>query len=309
MLKFAFSNVACPDWTLDKVVEQAAAWGYDGVELRTFGPDGGGLASDPAQQEPDHIRKVFEQAGLEPVCVSTSAALHHSEQSAAFRARQTSLDAIRLAAAIGCRRIRLFGNEAVPGQNRQMVLQQVASATAHLLETASENGVEVLFENAGSFNRAKEWWWLLNLVNHPLVGMCWNVANAAAAGESSGVSVPCLNSRIHLAKVKDTSVGEGSGFMPLGEGTVGIESFIKRLRGIGFDGAVSVEWDRLWFPALADAENVLPDALARLKGWAVEDDGGKKKGFGDAEPMNKELQKLLAAAEKNREGEAVDTAG
>jgi len=306
MLKFAFSTVACPQWPLEKVLEQAAAWGYAGVELRTLGPKGNGLASDPADLDPDHVRDLFANSAVVPVCLSTSASLHHREQSAAFHARKDALDAIKLAAKIGCSQIRVFGNEVMPGRNRQAALQDVASATGHLLETAASHGVGVLFENSGSFNRAKEWWWLLNILDHPLVGMCWNVANAAASGELASVSVPCLNSRIRLAKVKDTRVGEGSGFVPLGEGTVGIEPFVTRLLGIGFTGYVSVEWDRLWLPSLAEAESYLPDALERLQGWVVDEEDGRRKGFGDAEPMNKELRKLLDTAEKNREAATAD---
>jgi len=304
MPKFSFSNVACPDWSLDQVVERAAAWGYDGIELRTLGAEVEGLASEPARLAADHIRNLLDANGLAPACVSTSVALHHREQSAAFYARQSALAAIKLASDIGCGQIRVFGNEVAPGQNRQAALQKVASSVGHLLEAASRHGVEVLFENAGSFNRAKEWWWLMNMVGHPLVGMCWNVANAAASGEPASISVPCLNTRIRLAKVKDTRVGEGSGFVPLGEGTVGVESFVKRLMGIGYPGYVSVEWDRLWFPSLADADIVLPDALQRLKAWTEEDGDVKKKGFGDAEPMNKELRKLLDTTQKNREAAA-----
>ena len=48
----------------------------------------------------------------------------------------------------------------------------------------------LLIENAGGFATAKQWWWLLNLVDHPRVGLVWNAANAAAAGEPASVSVP-----------------------------------------------------------------------------------------------------------------------
>ena len=34
----------------------------------------------------------------------------------------------------------------------------------------------------GSLTTAKEWWWILNLVNRPNVGILWNVANAASVG-------------------------------------------------------------------------------------------------------------------------------
>ncbi len=297
-MKLAFSTVACPDWTLDQVVDQASALGYDGVELRTLGPGGSGLSCDPALSDPAKVRSAFERAGVEPVCLSTSAALHHRDSTTIHRVRRQLLEDMKTAAQIGCAQVRVFGNQVQAGRDRQAAIQHISTVVLPLLDTAAEVGVQLLFENAGSFNRAKEWWWLFNLVDHPMLGLCWNVANAAAAGEPPSVSVPCLNSRIRLGKVKDTHVGEGSGFVPLGDGTVGVEQFIKRLAGIGFDGFVTVEWDRVWLPALAPAEEYLPDALKRLRGWLEAIDGSKAKGFSDSAPMNKELKKILDAAAK-----------
>jgi len=269
-LQFAFSTVATPDWTLDKVLDHAAQWGYSAVELRTLGPAGGSLTCDPALSKPEKVAAQFKAAGIQPLCLSTSLALHHRDSTSVQRTRFAAIHAIEDAATIGCRFIRLYGNEVMPGEARRAVLQRIAANLEPLTDKASETGVQILLENAGSFAVAKEWWWLLDLINHPMVGLSWNIANSAAidANDQGGsVSVPMLNHRIRLAKVKDTRIGEGTGYVPLGEGSVGIETFIKRLHGIGFDGFVSVEWDRFWLPTLAPAEEYLPDALARLKAW------------------------------------------
>ncbi len=86
-IRIAFSTVACPDWTSAQVVEKAADMGYDGVELRTLGSGSTGLACDPALGDGAKMRRLFEDGGLTPVCLSTSVALHHSDASAAHRAR------------------------------------------------------------------------------------------------------------------------------------------------------------------------------------------------------------------------------
>lgn len=264
-IKLAFSTVACPEWTLEDAARRAQEMGYQGVELRTLGPAGGAIASDPALTEPSKTAGIFKAFGVEPVCLSTSIAFNHRDGSEGRAALKDARRAIDLAGGIGCAYVRFFGYEVKPGDNRQSAMRRIAERVSTLLDYAADRGVQVLLENAGSFNKAKEWWWLFNLVEHPMLGLCWNVANAAAAGEPSSVSVPTLNHRIRLAKVKDTVVGEGSGFVPLGEGTVGIDHFIRRLLGIGFDGYVTVEHDRAWLPSLAPAEEYLPDALTRLK--------------------------------------------
>lgn len=266
-MKFAFSTVACPDWTIEKVAQQAAEMGYDGVELRTLGPGGSGLASDPALGDPDKVRAALQERGVQPVCLSTSWAVYHRQTTMARDAHWQIRHSLELASRIGCPCVRVFGIGLDRVGSRSALIGKIASETSILVQVAADLGVQLLFENTGSMAKAKEWWWLLNIIDHPLVGLCWNVANAAAAGEPSNVSVPMLNSRIRLAKIKDTRVGEGSGFVPLGDGTVGIEPFLKHLLGVGYEGYVSVEWDRLWLPSLTAPEAYLPDARNRIRGW------------------------------------------
>lgn len=266
-IKLAFSTVACPEWTIEQVAAKAAEFGYQGVELRTLGPGGAQLASDPALTDPAKVADALKKHNITPVCLSTSEALHHADTTAGHGAVRRVREQIELASKIGCGYVRVFGYEVGPGENRKTVMKRIVLRAQALADRAGELGIRLLFENAGSFADAKDWWNIFNLLEHPAVRMCWNVANAAASGEGPAVSVPMLHRRIVLAKVKDLRVGEGSGYVPLGEGTVEIQHFIKRLMGIGYDGFVSVEWDRAWLPSLTPADEYLPDAHKRLTGW------------------------------------------
>lgn len=288
-IKLAFSTVACPEWTIEQVARQAKQMGYAGVELRTLGPGGTVIASDPSLGDAKTVRDALRKEGIEPVCLSTSVSLHHRQAGDAHRAGLQVRQSLEMAAEIGAPAVRIFGHEVLPGESRRSVIQRIASRVPPLAERAGDLGVKLLFENGGSINTAQDWWWLFNLVQHPMVGVCWNVATAAAFGEGPAVSVPVMNSRIGLAKVKDTVIGEGSGYVPLGEGTVEIEHFIKRLLGIGYDGYVVVEWDRAWLPALAPAEEVLPKARETLNGWIAS----------ISESIDKSKPKLAKEAAKN----------
>ncbi len=309
-IRLAFSTVACPQWPLSEVVRRAAEYGYQGVELRTLGAGSSGLASDPMLSETAKVADVFRGKGVEPVCLSTSISLHHRGLGELHRAKHDTLKAIDAAKAMGCPAVRVFGYEVSPGENRKSVLQRIAERARELADHAGEAGVQLLFENAGSLKVAKEWWWLLNLVEHPMVGLLWNVANSAsadAADRGGWVSVPTLNSRIRLAKVKDAKIGEASGYLPLGEGNVGVRDFLHRLRGVGYDGYVSVEWDRLWLgDALAPAEQFLPGAAQTLKGWLDEIDqriaGARADREKLAEKERKAIEKAMAAARDKRQG-------
>ncbi|MCL4195858.1 MAG: sugar phosphate isomerase/epimerase [Phycisphaerales bacterium] len=267
MNPLSFSTVACPGWSIERVIAAAGEYGYQGVELRTFGAGSTQLASDPALSDPDKIRHQFERAGVKMSCLATSAALHYRSRKEAAAALSSAKSFVEMAAALGCPRIRTFGYMIYPGEMPPAALRRIAGRYLELAEYAEESGVEIVIENAGSFARSRELWNLTNYVDHPLVGVCWNVAYAATVGERPGLSVTTLNSRIRYAKVKDTEVGQGTGYCALGEGTVEVERFVELMRGIGYEGWICFEWDKLWLPALAEPEETLPKARQTLHEW------------------------------------------
>ena len=71
MFKPAFSTVACPEWTLDRAARAAAEWGYEGLELRTFGHGSTHLACDPALTSAEKVRKVLDDAGVAPFSLAS----------------------------------------------------------------------------------------------------------------------------------------------------------------------------------------------------------------------------------------------
>lgn len=264
----AFSTTACPDWDIDRVLTAACDCGYQGVELRTLGPDSNRIASDPTSAgDPESIRAKFDKAGIKISCLATSVALHFRDEFERQSAMKAAKQYVDLAKKLGCPRIRTFGFQIYPGEFKAKALRRIADRYRQLGEYTEEFEVEILIENAGTFARSKELWMLMKDIDHPLIGVAWNVANAAAVGESPSVSVNVLNSQIRYAKVKDTEVGAGTGFVPLGEGTVQVERFVELLRGIGYEDFICFEWDKAWLPSLADADDVLPIATETLREW------------------------------------------
>ena len=143
---------------------------------------------------------------------------------------------------------------------------------------AAEREVTIVVENALSFRAAKEMWSILDRIQHPAIACCWDVFNAALVGETPYLSVPTLNSKIHYCQVKDAKLGAlGATYCKLGEGDVPVQKFLTRLRGIGYDGYVTVEWEKAWLPALAEPEEILPDSIKKLKEWAGQT-GGRPRG-------------------------------
>jgi sugar phosphate isomerase/epimerase len=139
---------------------------------------------------------------------------------------------------------------------------------------AAERGVTVVVENLLSFRAAKEMWLILDRLQHPGIACCWDVFNAALIGEGPYVSVPTLNNRIVYTQVKDAKLGAlGATYCKIGEGDVPVQKFITRLLGIGYHGYVTVEWEKAYLPNLAEPEEILPDAVQKLRKYAEAAEG------------------------------------
>jgi sugar phosphate isomerase/epimerase len=268
-MKFAFSTVSCPKWDFETIAAKAKELGYDGVELRGFLNEAILTAANVFLTDPKKIQRIFADAGADICCLASSIAFDARGNSRTNRERADELRKfIDTAAAIGCSNVKIFDTQVKPGQNRAVVGAALGDWLLPLGDHAAGAGVCIVIENALSFRAAKEIWTILDRLSHPSIAACWDVFNAALIGEPPAVSVPTLNTRISYAQVKDAKFGPlGATYCKLAEGDVQVERFIKRLRGIGYEGYVTFEWEKAWLPNLAEPEEVLPDAIGKLRKW------------------------------------------
>jgi sugar phosphate isomerase/epimerase len=266
-MKFAFSTVSCPKWDFPTIAAKAKEYGYDGVEIRGSRDQSILTASDIFLTDLAKVRNIFSSAGVEICCLSSSIAYSAKKQKSEARAKELR-EYIDTAAAVGCPWVKVFDADAKPGVSRSMLGVELGDWLVPLGDYAAEAGVGILVENSLSFRTAKEIWSILDRINHPSIAACWDIFNAALLGETPAISVPVLNSKLQYAHVKDATFGPlGAAFCKLGEGDVQVQKFIKRLRGIGFEGYVTVEWEKAWLPNLAEPEEILPDSIAKLRKW------------------------------------------
>jgi sugar phosphate isomerase/epimerase len=267
MNKFAFSTVGCPSWDLQTIADRAKEYGYTGVEFRTFLEDATMPGANLFLSDPDKVTSIFNAAGIEIACLASSIAFNNNRRLDAVAAEELRQHLI-LAQKLNCRIVKIFDTQIKPGQDRVTAGVAMANWLLPLADEAADRGIAIVIENALSFRSAKEMWSFMEAVPHPSVGLCWDVFNAAQVGEPPAVSVPMLNSRIFHTHVKDAKFEpRGAAYCKLGEGDVPVRKFLTRLMGIGYDGYVVLEWDKVWLPNLAEPEIIFPDAIEKMKKW------------------------------------------
>jgi sugar phosphate isomerase/epimerase len=266
-MKFAFSTIACPTWDFETVAARAKEYGYDGVEIRGFLNETILTAANVFLSDPLKVKRTFQNAGVELACLASSISMKGNRR-ADKQAAEDLQKYVDAAQSIGCPLVKLFDTQLRPGQDRAGAAVAMAQWLLPLGDYAAEHDVTLVVENMLSFRNSKEMWMMLETISHPAVAACWDIFNAALVGESPFLSVPTLNSRIQYTQVKDAKLGSlGATLCPLGEGDVPVEKFLTRLRGIGYNGYVTFEWEKAWLPNISPPEEALPAAVKKLKEW------------------------------------------
>ncbi len=298
MIQIAFSTVACPEWTLERVASTASSLGYDAVELRTFGHASSHFACDPALTGAAKVRRVFADAGVKIASLATSVSFHEpiwppvvgrliGDTTRSVRAAKSAID---LAAQIECPLVRVFGFEMDAGERRADAMARIVERLEQAVDAARNSGVRVVIENGGSFGTGGEIQALIEQVSDRsnLLGAAYSNGAGVLADEDPAAGVRALGDQLWLARVMDFSPG-GQACM-LGEGRLHARAFVERVADAasGRDVALVFEWDRSWLDRagtlasgatieasegvegamnMAPAESVLPEAARRLREW------------------------------------------
>ena len=272
MIRLAFSTLGCPSWTLAQVTDAASRLGYDGVELRFLEGDdalwarpeltGAGLR--------DTLRHLRD-AGLAVPCVDTRSFFHQPDAAARGKAVDEAERSAELAARLGARGIRVFGDRVQPGADREATRGWIADALAEVRDRVRGSGVEVWLETHGDFATGAATRSLIEQAGAEGLGAVWDPANAFSEfGEDPARGAAALGPFVRHIHLKDAR-RPPDGKIPWrpvlpGQGEFPAALVLERLAATGYDGWVSFEWEKRWHPDIEEPEMALPHFLA----WAAE---------------------------------------
>lgn len=272
MLRPAFSTVACPDWTLDRVAQAAAEFRFAGVELRSMGLGKTELACDPGLTDPDKTRRLFRDAGVEIASIGTSvsfdALVFPPVIGHVLPARDASVREgkrmVMLAEGVGAPFVRVFGFHKQGRETRRTCMQRVVDRLSKVCDAARNREVTVLIENGGSFPLAEDLAEIISRVASPYIAACYDLATGVAVGEDPYDAVRVLGPSIRIARLKDMEAGVQ---VPLGQGEFPCREFVTAMRTSGTRAWVVYTWEKAWLPHLAPPERVLPEAAQLMWDW------------------------------------------
>ncbi|TVQ60030.1 MAG: sugar phosphate isomerase/epimerase [Phycisphaerales bacterium] len=272
MARIAFSTVACPDWTLDRVAQIALDAGYSGVELRSMGRGGTEFVCDPGLTAPGKVRRLTIHKGVEVAGVASG--VHYDTPvfppvighvfPHKFASIESTKEFVDIASEIGAPFVRVFPFGARAKRGCKALRRLVVGRLVLAADAARHSGVRLLLENGGAYPTAEEVASLVDEVGSPNLSVCYALAAAHEAGEDVAKGVRTLGGRLRMARVKDLRAGEPR---PLGQGDQPCEDFVRAANAAASTQWIVFEWDKAWVPGLADASEALPEAARTLIGW------------------------------------------
>ncbi|MCL6625230.1 sugar phosphate isomerase/epimerase family protein [Alicyclobacillus shizuokensis] len=268
-MKVAYSNLACPEWSVDEVFENAVRYGYQGVELRLLHGDVIPAALDPAQTK--LIAAAARTRGIEIVGIGASTRFAMEDEEERMQNVAELLRYLELADRIGAPMVRTFGGTApasADASSTREVNQRVAESLRQVSRRAQELGVYVLLETHDDFSPSFRVAEVLRAVDSPYVKALWDTHHPYRMGETVETTLNNLREWLHHVHLKDARrKGDDWEFVLFGEGEVPVQEIVHQVLNDGYDGWFCVEWERKWHPEIADAHVALPKHREVLEGY------------------------------------------
>jgi sugar phosphate isomerase/epimerase len=142
----------------------------------------------------------------------------------------------------------------------------MADTLRRLAERGAALGVTLVLETHDGFCLGESVGELLRRVDHRNFAALWDVHHPYRKGEAVADTDRFIGERVRHVHVKDAvRAGEGWAFVLLGEGELPVAAVIETLGRRGYEGAIAVDWEKMWHPEIAPPEVALPQYAATLR--------------------------------------------
>ena len=264
-MKYSFTNLACPDWDLEKIASKAAEYGYDGVELRSHA-DNLCLYPNPPLSHRKYVRDIFDKYKLDICCISAYSQFASSDEKILEQNKQILIDDIILARDLNAPAVRSF-----LGENKDLTNEQVIEYAAPYLNYCADFaellGVKIVFETHDVWCGGDLMKLAFGKIKSKGAAILWDVGNNHAAGESVAEFFDIIGEKCAHVHLKDFNKDENGKikYCMTGDGEVEIKECIERLKSADYRGYISFEWEKRWHPEIEEPEIALPQFIKYMR--------------------------------------------
>ena len=269
-MKRGFSTVAFSKLDYDGIIEAAKNNNMSGVEIRLDSSNN--LFGHPASDTP-MIAKAFRDAGIEISDIGTSVCVKDYSEDIV----STFCKCLDVTKAVGAKGARIFlanflakFTDVAPYSYDGIVrvLKEVCAYGENI-------GVEVWVETHNEFSTGEVLYKLWEDVGSKNLKFIWDLIHPIERYESAEDTVKFIGDKIAHVHIKDGRKKDDKNeinylYTKLGEGDLPTREMLTLLKGIGYDGYLSLEWEAAWRAEIkttyTDPDVLLSDFNAYLDG-------------------------------------------
>ena len=281
-MKIAGHTMGTPEYTVTEAIQLFHDIGIDGAEIVVQDGYRSGLSRALTKEELDPVKETAAKYDIE-ISALTPYNSYFNDLDDAKRAQEIEdiekvIDACQY---LGAHYIRIYGGNLQAGDNYRIPerRQRLVEAMRLLGEKAAAKDVTLVIEN--HFNTmcvsAKESADMIEEINHPNVRILYDQANLSFTGkEDYQTAIAIQQQYVAYMHVKDLVFKEGVEFTSdevshpdeskrnvytriVGEGVVPWPEILASVKEHGYDGWLSMEYERRWHP------DDIPDASIGMK--------------------------------------------
>jgi sugar phosphate isomerase/epimerase len=256
-MRIAGHTMATPECNALEAVEIFAAAGLDGIEL--VSDDASGVLPERLDNAArGQLRQAAADRGLAVACLTPYLWDINAADEALRRAQiEGAKRALELAADLGARIVRAYGGRPAGSTGDRIgAFERAAGALGEIGRTAGDLGLRVGVENhQGTLAiSARATLDLVEAAGSPHVGIVYDQANLDGLGaEGWEEALPMQYDHIVHVHVKDfdragSGPAGGRRARIVGEGIVAWPAILASLAARGYDGFLSLEYERKWHP-------------------------------------------------------------
>lgn len=274
-----------PEYTLFEAIDLFKEIGLDGIEI-IIQQDGYKCAIplDATDEEVLAVRKKCDEVGLAVSGVTPYMNLYNDlDETARSEANAQLKRVIDMAEILGAKNVRIYGGKLVDGESDEGAkkLHNLIASMRECGDYCAPRGIRLVLENhfGTMTTTATKTAAIISAINHPNVGVLYDQANIAFfPAEEYPEAIELQQNKIYYVHCKDLVYRGGTPQKPkftmvshvneedrtvysrvVGEGVLDWPGIIRKLKEVGYDGWLSMEYERRWQP------QDLPDARYGMK--------------------------------------------
>lgn len=268
-MKLSFSTLGCPNWDLNSIIKNAKNYGFDGVEIRGIKDQLDVSKLLEFTRRASETRAKFADAEIELICLSSSIRMAEPDHAKRDDHLEELKRYVELCYSFGTPFIRIFGGE-IEDIHWEQAIDDAAVTLGKMIEIVNDVNAKIVIETHDDWMAAVHFKTLMENVNSEKVGILWDVNHPYMfIGEAPEETWEKVGKWIYHTHWKDSKIAIDTimGFEPclMGEGDLPHEQIYDVLKKGGYEGYLSLEWEKRWHPNLPDPEIAFPQYVEYMK--------------------------------------------